>query len=101
MCHFGGPTGVNSDQPSGPVVLHHFGQGVAVGDVVPARSAVATGCQTQTTCTRTAPWSRATPAPASAARTAERLGVIGLRMVTINGQPERCSSIAMAEPWPS
>ena len=27
MCHFGGPTGVNSDQGATPVVLHHFGQG--------------------------------------------------------------------------
>jgi hypothetical protein len=43
MCHFGGPTGVNSDQPSGPVVLHHFGQGLGVGTVVPGRSAVALG----------------------------------------------------------
>jgi hypothetical protein len=43
MCHFGGPTGVNADRPSSPVVLQHFGQGVGVGDVVPARSATALG----------------------------------------------------------
>ena len=43
MCHFGGPTGVNSDQGADPVVLHHFGQGVGVGTVLPARSALAIG----------------------------------------------------------
>jgi hypothetical protein len=43
MCHFGGPTGVNSDRPSGPVVLNHFGQGLALGDTVPGRTALATG----------------------------------------------------------
>jgi hypothetical protein len=43
MCHFGGPTGVNSDQGADPVVLHHFGQGVGVGTVLPARSATALG----------------------------------------------------------
>jgi hypothetical protein len=43
MCHFGGPTGTNTDQGAGAVVLHHFGQGVGVGAVLPARSAVAIG----------------------------------------------------------
>lgn len=45
MCHFGGPTGVNSDRPglNSPVVLQHFGNGLAVGSVLPARSAVALG----------------------------------------------------------
>jgi hypothetical protein len=43
MCHFGGPTGVNSDQTADPVVLQHFGQGLAVGTVLPARSALAIG----------------------------------------------------------
>jgi hypothetical protein len=43
MCHFGGPTGTNSERPSWPVVLQHFGNGVGVGDVLPARSAVALG----------------------------------------------------------
>ena len=43
MCHFGGPTGVNSDQAADPVVLHHFGKGVGVGTVLPARSALAIG----------------------------------------------------------
>ena len=43
MCHFGGPTGINADQPSGPVVLNHFGNGIGVGAVLPARSAAAIG----------------------------------------------------------
>ncbi|HZR81647.1 MAG TPA: hypothetical protein VFD92_11165 [Candidatus Binatia bacterium] len=43
VCHFGGPTGINADQPSDAVVLHHYGNGVAIGTVLPARSAVAIG----------------------------------------------------------
>ena len=43
MCHFGGPTGVNDDLATGPVTLEHFGNGVGVGTVLPARSAVALG----------------------------------------------------------
>jgi hypothetical protein len=45
MCHFGGPTAVNADQPGllQPVVLNWFGNGVGVGAVVPARSALAAG----------------------------------------------------------
>ncbi len=43
MCHFGGPTGTNADQGSAPVVLNHFGNGVGVGSVLPARSALAIG----------------------------------------------------------
>jgi hypothetical protein len=43
MCHFGGPTGTNTDQGSSPVVLNHFGNGIGVGTVLPARSAVAFG----------------------------------------------------------
>jgi hypothetical protein len=44
MCHFGGPTGINSDTPGlGAVVLQHYGNGVGVGLVLPARSAVALG----------------------------------------------------------
>lgn len=41
MCHFGGPVGVNSDLTSGPVVLQHFGQGLALGPTLPARTGVA------------------------------------------------------------
>jgi hypothetical protein len=43
LCHFGGPTGVNTDRGADPVVLHHFGQGVGLGTVLPARSALAAG----------------------------------------------------------
>ncbi|MGH8533768.1 MAG: hypothetical protein ACREV1_13825 [Gammaproteobacteria bacterium] len=43
MCHFRGPTGVNSDMPSGAVVLHHYGNGVGVGSVLPARTGLALG----------------------------------------------------------
>lgn len=43
MCHFGGPTGVNSDMPSGAVILHYHGNGVGVGRVVPARTGLALG----------------------------------------------------------
>jgi hypothetical protein len=43
MCHFGGPTGLNSDQPADPVVLHHYGNGIALGTVLPARTGVALG----------------------------------------------------------
>ena len=43
MCHFGGPTGVNADRPSGPVVLNHYGNGIVIGSALPARSAVAFG----------------------------------------------------------
>lgn len=42
MCHFGGPTGQNDDLTQGPVVLHHYGQGVGVRLAVPGRTAVAT-----------------------------------------------------------
>jgi hypothetical protein len=43
MCHFGGPTGVNAERPTGPVVLHHSGNGLAIGSVLPARTGVALG----------------------------------------------------------
>jgi len=43
MCHFGGPTGINNDLASGPVTLEHFGNGIGIGTVLPARSAVALG----------------------------------------------------------
>jgi hypothetical protein len=43
MCHFGGPTGTNTSQGSAPVVLNHFGNGIGVGTVLPARSALAIG----------------------------------------------------------
>lgn len=45
LCHFGGPTGINSDTPGldDPTVLQLFGNGVAIGTVLPARSLVALG----------------------------------------------------------
>src|SRR5947208_16929392 len=45
MCHFGGPTAVNDDRPglTELVVLNWFGNGVGVGAVLPARSALAAG----------------------------------------------------------
>jgi hypothetical protein len=43
MCHFGGPTGINDDRASGLVELQHFGQGLALGSAIPARTAVANG----------------------------------------------------------
>jgi hypothetical protein len=41
VAFFGGPTGINDDPSDGPVTLHYYGNGVAVGSAVPARSAVA------------------------------------------------------------
>ena len=45
MCHFGGPTGVNDDTPGldEQVVINHYGNGLAVGEVLPARTMVALG----------------------------------------------------------
>lgn len=49
MCHFGGPTAVNDERPvltqtqPPPVVLEWFGNGIAAGSTVPARSAKAAG----------------------------------------------------------
>jgi hypothetical protein len=41
MEFFGGPTGLNADLSSGPIGLQWFGNGVLVGDLLPARSALA------------------------------------------------------------
>ncbi len=50
MCHFGGPTGINSELTDEPVTLHHYGNGIGIGHaqivdqpVLPARSAIAYG----------------------------------------------------------
>jgi hypothetical protein len=45
MCHFGGPTGTNSDLPGPlpPTLLNHYGSGLAIGSVLPARTAIALG----------------------------------------------------------
>lgn len=43
MCHFGGPTGTNTDVSADTVTLEYFGRGVGVGTALPARSGVALG----------------------------------------------------------
>jgi hypothetical protein len=43
MCHFGGPTGINNDLTSSLVQLQYFGNGLGVGSVLPARTALAIG----------------------------------------------------------
>lgn len=43
MCHFGGPTGINTDETGSPVLLQHYGNGVLAGDILPARTALALG----------------------------------------------------------
>ena len=43
MCYFGGPTGLFESDTADPVVLEYYGNGVAVGSVLPARSGVAFG----------------------------------------------------------
>ncbi len=43
MCHFGGPTGTNADLASRPTLLHHYGNGLLLGDVLRARTALALG----------------------------------------------------------
>ena len=43
MCDFGGPNGINEDMSGDPTVLHYFGNGVGIGQTLPARSAVALG----------------------------------------------------------
>ena len=43
MCHFGGPTGINSDITSATTVLEHYGNGLGTGQTVPGRSAIAFG----------------------------------------------------------
>ncbi|MGH7859251.1 MAG: hypothetical protein ACREQY_18145 [Candidatus Binatia bacterium] len=41
MCHFGGPTGINADTTTSPVLLQQFGNGLLIGSVLPARTHVA------------------------------------------------------------
>ena len=43
LCHFGGPTGTNADRSPAPTLLHHYGNGLVVGKVLPARTALALG----------------------------------------------------------
>lgn len=41
MCHFGGPT-AGAPTKTVPALLHYYGNGTAIGEVLPARTAVAT-----------------------------------------------------------
>lgn len=45
MCHFGGPTGVDTSTPppSRTIQLQHYGQGIVTGDLTPARIFLANG----------------------------------------------------------
>ena len=43
MCHFGAPRGVFSNDTDTAVVLQYYGNGEQIGDVAPARTAVALG----------------------------------------------------------
>jgi hypothetical protein len=43
MCYFGGPRGLFATDTTGPLVLHYYGNGDTIGDVLPARSGVAQG----------------------------------------------------------
>lgn len=43
LCVFGGPTGVNDERSSATTTLQYYGNGLGVGSLVPARSAVAQG----------------------------------------------------------
>jgi hypothetical protein len=45
MCHFGGPTGINTDTPGvdDPTTLQIFGEGVGVATLLPARTMFALG----------------------------------------------------------
>ncbi|MGH9021809.1 MAG: hypothetical protein ACRDV9_01695, partial [Acidimicrobiia bacterium] len=40
MCHFGAPRGLYDTDTTGPVVLNYYGNGVGIGNVLPARSGV-------------------------------------------------------------
>jgi len=42
MCYFGGPTSLYTAHSSGTVFLKHFGNGVLLGDTIPARTAFTT-----------------------------------------------------------
>jgi hypothetical protein len=43
MCYFGGPRGLFTTDTAGPLVLHYYGSGETIKDVLPARSGVAQG----------------------------------------------------------
>ena len=41
MAHFGGPTGVYTGQSLAPEIVHHYGYGLVLGEVIPARTSIA------------------------------------------------------------
>lgn len=43
MCHFGGPTGVTHTRSMSVVKLEHYGNGVGVSEILPARTGTASG----------------------------------------------------------
>jgi hypothetical protein len=43
MCHFGAPRGVSTTDTDTAIVLQYYGNGIGIGNVAPARSAVALG----------------------------------------------------------
>ncbi|MGH9039359.1 MAG: hypothetical protein ACRDZ3_03925 [Acidimicrobiia bacterium] len=43
MCFFGGPSGLYATDTADPFVVHYYGSGDTIGDVLPARSGVAQG----------------------------------------------------------
>lgn len=43
VCFFGGPSGLYTTDAAGTLVLHYYGSGDTIGDVLPARSGVAQG----------------------------------------------------------
>ncbi|MBA2567237.1 MAG: hypothetical protein H0V08_05545, partial [Thermoleophilaceae bacterium] len=43
MCHFGGPTGVDTSRPRRTITLQHYGQGIVTGNLTPARTFLANG----------------------------------------------------------
>ena len=43
MCHFGGPRGLFATDTTRPLVLHYYGSGETIRDVLPARSGLAQG----------------------------------------------------------
>lgn len=40
MCHFGGPTAINTDTTTERTIFRHYGQGAGIGLAVPARTAL-------------------------------------------------------------
>ncbi len=84
MCHFGGPTGVDSSRPRRLVTLQHYGQGIVTGNVTPARTFVAKGMRD-----RDQVFAQGTVAPGDSGGPVTRRGsgrAVGL-VVTIGGGP--------------